>query len=73
MIRLFVAWRLFRRLRVTLAAGVVRAVGVALLHGQFASAQHTLSGSGLSGVGRQLQHSVQGAVQHALRPVPGTQ
>ena len=71
MIRLFVAWRLFRRLRVTLAAGVVLALGVALLNGQFASAQHTRSRSGLSGVGRELQHSVQGAVQHALRPVPG--
>jgi hypothetical protein len=31
-----------------------------------------LSGSGLSQLGHQLQHGVQGAVQHALRPVPGT-
>ena len=72
MIGLFVAWRLFRHFRVTLAAGVVLALGIALLHGHFASAQHTLSSSGLSGVGRELQRGVQGTVQHALRPVPGT-
>ena len=72
MVGLFVAWRLFRHFRVTLAAGVVLALGIALVHGQLAGAQHTLSSSGLSSVSRQLQHSVQGAVQHALRPAPGT-
>ena len=71
MLRLLVAWGLLRLFRVTLAAGVVLALGLALLHG-LPAAQHGLSVSGLSKLGHQLQHGVQGAVQHALRPVPGT-
>jgi hypothetical protein len=72
MLRLLVAWGLFRLVRATLAAGVVLALGIALLHSQFAGAKHSLSGSGLSTLGHTLRHDVQGAVQHALRPVPGT-
>ena len=80
MLRLIVAWGLFRLFRVAIAAGVVLALGLAVLHG-LPAAQHALSGSGLSQLesrsglsqlGHQLQHGVQGAVQHALRPVPGT-
>lgn len=70
MLRLFVAWRLLRVFRVALAAGVVLALGLMLVHGQFAAAGHTL-GSGFSSLGHDLRHDVQGAVQHALRPVPG--
>jgi hypothetical protein len=72
MLRLLVALGLFRLFRVALAAGVVLALGVALLHGQLTGAEHSLSGSGLSTLSHNLQHQVQGAVQHALQPVPGT-
>lgn len=72
MLRLLVAWGLFRLVRATLAAGVVLALGIALLHSQFAGAEHSLSGPGLSTLGHTLRHDVQRAVQHALRPVPGT-
>jgi hypothetical protein len=71
MLRLLVAWGLFRLFRVALAASVVLALGLALLHG-LPAAQHALSGPGLSKLGHELQHGVQGALQHALRPVPGT-
>jgi hypothetical protein len=72
MLRLLVAWALFRLVRATLAAGVVLALGIALFHSQFAGAEHSLSGSGLSTLSHTLRHDVQRAVQHALRPVPGT-
>jgi hypothetical protein len=72
MLRLLVAWGLFRLFRVALAACVVMALGVALLQGQFTGAHHSLSDSGLSTLSHDLQHQVQRGVQHALRPVPAT-
>lgn len=57
--------------RVTLALRVVLALGLVLVHGQFAAAGHAL-GSGFSSLSHHLRHDVQGAVQHPLRPVPGT-
>ena len=54
MLRLLVARGLFRLVRATLAAGVVLALGIALLHSQFAGAEHALSGSGLSTLGHRV-------------------
>jgi hypothetical protein len=71
MLRLYVAWRLLRLFRTMVALGVVLALGLVLIHGRFAAAGHVL-GSGFSSLSHHLRHDVQGAVQHALRPAPGT-
>jgi hypothetical protein len=70
MLRLYVAWRLFRLVRVALALGLVLAFVAAVSHGQFGRVGHALSGPGLSTLQRDIQRDVQRAVQHALRPAP---
>jgi hypothetical protein len=70
MLRLYVAWRLFRLVRVALLVGLVLALVVAVSHGQFGRVGHALSGSGSSTLRRDIQRDLQRAVQHALRPVP---
>jgi len=64
MLRVYIAWRLFRMLRRLAMTVAVLALLAAAASGGLAQVTHRLLGSGVTGLQHQLEH----AVQRALHP-----